>query len=85
MTYFITKSDREYKYNIDCLKRELHKIVKRRKEYLKQNKGSEDADFLTLLLTSEEYKHDEDNIVEQCIVFLAAGTSTLTITICNMI
>lgn len=37
MTYFITKSDREYKYNIDCLKRELHKIVKRRREYLEKN------------------------------------------------
>lgn len=70
--FFFRQEDREYLKNVGEVKKYASTLIKKRKET-----NNSQNDLLGILLEDENFKHNENEIIDECILFFIAGSQTL--------
>lgn len=61
----------------------MNTVIQKRREELKDPNNDIKEDFLTILLTNEFFKENDELIRDECMTFVLASTQTTTLLISN--
>ncbi|CDW80458.1 cytochrome family subfamily polypeptide 55 precursor [Stylonychia lemnae] len=81
-SFFIGQSERDYKKNAEIFRQFLKNVIQERKNRIKLSKDYQIHDFLDILLTDDLYEGKDEDILDECCVFMLAATQT-TLTAIN--
>ena len=75
ISLYLTRKERDTKANALALRELLSQIINRRRQAIEKDPTLKEAgDFLTILLTEEFFKHDNERIIDECLTFFFAGS-----------
>ncbi|CDW85843.1 cytochrome p450 [Stylonychia lemnae] len=80
--FFYNKKDREYIKNTTTVREYCRDLIKQRRANLDNQSGK---DLLTIMLNDENYKNNEEEIIDECITFFLAGSQTVISSNANLI
>lgn len=81
---YVGKSEKLILKNTQTLRTYIRDIMRERKDALNKDKTlANRKDFLTVLLTDDEYSVNEQLRVDECMTFFIAATQTTTVAVSN--
>jgi len=83
---YISRVDREIKTNCKVLRDKILEFVVQKKEKLKNDpSGYKNGDLLTILISDDLFKDNEEMIIDEVITFFFAGSATTSALMANTI
>jgi len=84
--YFVSPYERGLKRNCANIRQFLADFIQKRKQMLKKDPSlASKGDFLTILLTDDHFKDNDERILDECFTFFFAGSQTSAIASQNLI
>lgn len=86
LRFLLSSKDRRYKRNINRLRASIQKLIDGRRLKNSRNDNQDtNNDLLTILISSEFFKKDDNLVIDEMLTFFAAGMGTIRSTTTNLI
>jgi len=82
---YITPAERDLLANSRTLRAKFQKVVNDRRQEMKEGRRLDEGDFLSILLSDELFKEDNEMIVDEILTFFFAGSQTSSVVTQNLL
>jgi len=82
---YLTQKDREARDNVYEIRKIMNGFLEKRRIAMEKPDYTDKGDLLSILLSDDQFKNDNQMIIDECLTFFFAGSQTSAITITNMI
>lgn len=74
MFFYYSKADKEFLQNTKAVRGFAKELLLKRREKMREPDYVESADLLSILLTDDLFKDNEESIIDECMTFFLAGS-----------